>query len=554
MYASKVEIRNQIFANDAVFIGGVTPTPKIEKAYIYSIARVSKKRLTGGSSLSLRALGKLHYPFYMVQYDTGTILADPLGAFSLKIRSPDVTHIEEMINSLSAGMDNPKGNRFDVERFRDQITLFAASVVQFSSSRESVVSGVLEKREALAVEDYLKSAKNTNGKVDSEVVVLARPYDEIDATKCPEQLDQLKKQFNEDLAKLNDALTILDEATSNSIGVLRDQIVGLEDNSYSFREDRREISLSPDQLRAKKRFEIVQSAARYEEKRELLRATVEEYKALQVKLEDDYNALAFLKESRAKMRSRSAIDPNFLDATMEEIPRRIRDAKQQIEEINDVITNLERERNKELSLIDSSFDALIDRQDRIFESSKAARRIGIMRRKAEIDEIMENATSIHRHLNLLMDQVKSNIQYIEQLANNEEPFGKPGLALVPLYVSMYEGSGTPKFFVIPPCLAKEIESKKNKNRKVFRSGGLADHYYNYTPYSDQFKDMFEAKLSDLINSDLALQGEMNRKLMRCNILADPMHRREIFDSIEQLEILKLVEKDEAVEIKREMSN
>jgi hypothetical protein len=540
--ASKVEIRSQVLANDVVFIGGVSPTSKIEKGYVYAVARASKKLF--GSHFTLKALGKLYYPFFMVQYDAGTILTDPLGAFSLKVRSPDVTPIEEMINSLSAGMDNPKENRFDVERFRDQIALFASAVAQLSSAEEFTVNGVLEKKEALAVEDYLKSSI-TKAKVDADMLALARPYDECDVTKCPEQLDQLKRQLNEDLAKLNDALTILDEATANSIAVLRDQIVRLEDNSYSFREDRRELPPSPDKLRANKRVEIVQSAARYEEKRELLRATVEEYKTLQGKLEDDYNALSFLKKCRATMRSGSSIDPNFLDATMDEIPRRIKEAKRQIDEISGVIANLEAERNKELSLIDNSYDALIDRQDRMFESSKAARRIGIMRRKAEIDEVMENATSLHKHLNVLMSQVKSNIQEIEQLANSEEPAGKPGLATVPLYVAMYESSGISKYVVIPPSLAKEVEKKK-----IFRSGIDGPHY---SPYSDQFEDMFETTLSALVNSDLALQGEINRKLIRCNLLGDRKQRQEILESGEQLEMLKLIGKDEALEIKRELA-
>ncbi|MCP8316228.1 MAG: hypothetical protein H3Z51_05110 [archaeon] len=343
------------------------------------------------------------------------------------------------------------------------------------------------------------------------------------------ELNKVKRELEDDMARLEETIKVLDEETSFHMAQIDEEIIGINNEYKRQMEVTAEIiNKSVEQLETKKELEMKMILSRFEERKEFFNSQIGEYRKLFMYLKKDYETLEGMTDSsKSSVKERSYF--GLWSKILKDISLRMEDIEKEIEGLQSVIKALEDERGKEISSIEGAYAQLIESKMKLLNDTDIERGFEVKNRREEAESLSNRAMTLRRQILNIHSHVKSSLEQIEQLPLQEFENDQPKLLCMPFYLVCYEDiKGGKRYRTYPPSL---VQFPVTRPLLKWMHGISAQPL---RPYSGQLMDIFEVKFIECLKADPILEGEIYKRGKKFNMLTSYETKKQISNAIDTL--------------------
>ncbi|MEM3383477.1 MAG: hypothetical protein QXL52_03695 [Nitrososphaerales archaeon] len=493
---------------------------ELEIAFIYyMVEREKKKSFIKKEREIISFIIKAYYGIWAYPISNKWIFIDPIKLHSFSLKTFELPQIEEFINQLKDAHNSR--NLFNSLLIRHNKT--------FSQFKEKyyTISGLIDKPLALAIVNYIKDVGTISTPYPNSLM-LPLQLDEGKMLEVVYELNKIKKELENGIAKLEETIRVLDEETSHHMAQIEEEIISINNEYKNQREVTLEIiNRSIEQLKMKKELEMKMVLSRFEERKELFNSQIGEYRKLSMYLKKDYETLKEMINSSKSSRK----DKIYLDLwskILKDISLRIEGIEKEIEEIQSVIKALDDEREKEVSSIEYAYKQLMESKMKSLNDMEIEKELEVKKRREEAKDLSNKVMNLRRQILDMHKHAKINLEQINQLPLQEFNGNEPKLLCMPFYLICYEDiKGRKRYKAKPPSIIQFPSYPPLKWMRSISSPILR-------PYSGQIMNIFEVKLIEHIVANPIFEGEIYKMGKNLDLLTSFEAKKQIFDAIDSL--------------------
>lgn len=493
---------------------------EIEMAFIYYIVEKDKKTsFIGKAQEVISFLVKAYYGIWAYPLSNKWIFIDPIKLHSFSLKTVELPPVDEFISQLKDAHNSR--NLFNSLLVRHDKTFS-----QFRKKDYTVI-GLIDKPLSLAIASYINDVGVVSALYPNSLM-LPLHLDEKKMLEVVYELNKVKRELENNIAKLEDAIKVLDEETSFHIAQIDEEIMGINNEYKNQMEVTAEIvNRSVEQLKMKKELEMKMILSRFEERKELFNSQIGEYRKLFMYLKKDYETLKEMIDS-SKSSQKDKIYIDLWSRILKDISSRMEGIEKEIEELQSVIKVLEDERGKEVSSIESAYKQLIESKMKSLNDMEIERELEVRKRREEAKELSNKAVSLRRQILEIHKHVIISLEQIEQLPLKDFSGNEPKFLCIPFYIVCYEDiKGKKRYKTYPPSI---IQSPAHHPLKWMH--GVSSPLLR--PYSGQIMNIFEVKLIEYLKADPIFEGEIYKIGKKLDLLASLETKKQIFNAIDAL--------------------
>jgi hypothetical protein len=493
---------------------------ELEIAFIYYMVEKEKKRsLIRKEQEIVSFIVKAYYGIWAYPVNNRWIFIDPINLHSFSLTAVELPPVDEFINQLKDAHNSR--NLFNSLLIRHDKTFS-----QFRKKDYNVL-GLIDKPLALAITSYI----NDFGVISAlypNSLMLPLHLDERKMLEVVYELNKVKRELENDIAKLEEATKVLDEETSFHMAQIDEEIVGINNEYRNQIEATAEIvNRSVEQLKMKKELEMKMVLSRFEERKELFNSQIGEYRKLSMYLKRDYETLKeMINSSKSSQKDKIYID--LWSRILRDISSRMEGIENEIEEIQSVIKALDDERGKEVSSIERAYKQLIESKMKSLNDMEIERELEVRKRREEAKDLSNKVMTLRRQILDMHKHARVSLEQIEQLPLQEFKGDETKFLCIPFYLVCYEDiKGRKRYKTYPPSL---VQFPAHPPLKWMH--GISPPLLR--PYSGQIMSIFEVKFIEYLKADPIFEGEIYKMGKKLDLLTSFEAKKQIFNAIDSL--------------------
>jgi hypothetical protein len=489
---------------------------ELETAFIYyMVQREKKKSFIRKEQETVSFIVKGYYGIWAYPYNNKWIFIDPLNLHSFSLTAFESPSLDEFISQLKDAHNSR--NIFDSVLVRHKTTFSHLSKKMYE------VKGLIDKPLALAIISYVKDVGAVSDLHPNSLMLPLR-MDERKMLEVVHELNKVRRDLENSIAKFDEAIKVLDEETSFHMAQIDEEIKGIDNEYKNQIEFTTEIiDRSVEQLKTKKELEMKIVLARFEERKEFFNTQIGEYRKLLMNLKKDYDTLKEMLDS-SKERSYAELWRKIL----KDIATRMEGIEKEIQEIQSVIKALEDERSKEVSSIEDAYKQLIESKMKPINDIAMERELEIKKRREEARDLSNKSLDIKRQILSMYGYAKASLEHLDQLPLKEFEGDRPKLLCLPFFFICYEDmKGRKRYKTYSPSIVQSPSSRLPL--KWMR--GISSQPLR--PYSGQIMSIFEKFIKNL-EADPVFEGEIYKMSKKLDLLSYYETRKQISEAINAL--------------------
>ncbi|MGB9659990.1 MAG: hypothetical protein ACPLY9_05690 [Nitrososphaerales archaeon] len=491
---------------------------ELEMAFIYYMVEKEKKRSFIRKEQEIVSfVVKAYYGIWAYPVNNRWIFIDPINLHSFSLSAVELPPVDEFISQLKDAHNSR--NLFNSLLIRHDKT--------FSQFRKKdyTVMGLIDKPLALAITSYINDF-GVIGALYPNSLMLPLHLDERKMLEVVYELNKVKRELENDIAKLEEATKVLDEETSFHMAQIDEEIIGINNEYRNQMEVTAEIvNRSVEQLKMKKELEMKMVLSRFEERKELFNSQIGEYRKLSMYLKKDYETLKEMINSSSK---KDKIYIDLWSRILKDISSRMEGIEKEIEEIQSVIKALDDERGKEVFSIERAYKQLIESKMKSLNDMEIERELEVRKRREEAKDLSNKVMTLRRQILDMHKHARISLEQIEQLPLQEFKGDETKFLCIPFYLVCYEDiKGRKRYKTYPPSLVQFPAHPPLKWMHGISSPLLR-------PYSGQIMTIFEVKFIEYLKADPIFEGEIYKMGKKLDLLTSFEAKKQIFNAIDSL--------------------
>lgn len=426
-------------------------TPEMEEATVYCLSELERAK---GGGLILKQqpekttfMTKIYYPVWLLPWSDISLIFDGLNTSKHYIRYkpiPDAKTFQADVISSSKTLENY------TDLLQNNVNYFRTP----NRENELVIAGLLTGEEILAEFDqYLNEAKHAQDPL-TDGIVLAPTLDETTLATSVEEINNLKLQFQHEVAALTSSMKLLNKTTNSFIKTIKSKIKATKEQ-FAEQIQKEEEAVTPrlasiredyDAQIAKLTQDFEKRLAPVEKEKTKLEKTKEQ---ITEKIESSH-----LEAKTAKTRKDKVAETKW-NEKIKELKKQVSDAKKQIQLMQEKTREIQKQKSLEAFRLKSEFDAKTAEAKKGLLELEATRDAETQKHKLQIDTLQQQTTEITNQADNIAKMREADIDSIQRLGVRQR---NPKLAsvLMPFYMVCYQSDSKRRYMAIAPSVANNV--------------------------------------------------------------------------------------------------
>lgn len=501
------------------------PFPKeTEKAAIFCLEELERNK---GGGLILKQppekavfLAQTGYPFWLAPWGEHSLIFDGLAVTAHRLVYTDIPDVKDFAESMERSVKSQ-------ETFMDFLSDRTSYFEQPGRQNETVFSGLVTDPELLnELGVYLAEATQVEA-LSSDMATLSPTLDESAISSTTQQLDGLKRKFQEDLDTLYASIKSISKFTNNWVKITRDKIKTIQEEFRGqIRKQEDIVKPKLELIREEYDAQITQLARNFE-KRVL---PIRKEKVRLEKLQDQ--TLSRIERCKIEIKTakagKNAAGEKKWKEKLEENKKELSDIKKRIKESEVKLKESEDQKSVEVLRLRSENEAKIRDARKDIVELEATRDAKIQVHEQEIKKLSEQTSTLIGQLDKIAKLREADLATIEKFEIKQK-LKTNALFFVPFYLAYYRSESKRRYALFPPSLVNSagflvklrgaLGGAKVKHLLVPRFKTLAQ-------FLNQFPGMIE--------KNAALERETHEKLAEANMLKSKSSLESARKGLEQL--------------------
>ena len=502
----------------------------MEVAAVLCLAEAERRKKPGilrGAVETITFLSKLHYPLWLISWETDCLVIDGMATVSnsiLYFKPPDVEAFVEHLKSSATVQ----------ELYRSALRSHAETFAEFTSQAEISVEGFVTDKEFLsAILAFVKDSKEEINN-SSELASLLHPkISAIEAVNIGEKIKQHFTKLQSEIKGLQFAKDVVNEETKMHVDKHR---LELEQIRERYEEKISIVSAEVANRREeleRERDEKIGKISSANEKE--VTARTEEKKRWEqelLRLKQDESEYQKRKELRKRMEDE--VGEARWNARLRDIQNQISTMKGKIKPLSDFINRSNKETEKTTKSLLDNYQKLIAEEEKRVTDLENLRDSEVKRQEKEIEELQQETLAISDKIEKLVDQKKERASALKEAAIQWR-IEAPCLIYVPFYLSQFATGEEKRHRTYAPVVAKKHEGLVVKIRRKLRSYSLQAKIGTLLKTRSKALENMLVSYEGKLNSDKVAQRGLIQLGMTNNMLTSSGFKERVRRGMEELE-------------------
>ena len=423
---------------------------EMEKAAVYCFAEL--ERVKGGGLIlkkpeeKLVFLAEFCYPLWLAPWNDLTLAFDGLktSAHTLTYKTiPDVKAFMENVHRSSKSLETY------MAFLSDNINYF-----QILSEKTTVIDALITEPNSLnELSMYLSDARQVETST-SEIVFLPPTIEESTISSLIQELENLKREFQEDLSTLYDNMKLLSKITHNFVRIIRSNMRAVKEE-FDGEIKKQESVIKPRVNRINEEYDEQITKLTKEFKKQLLPLQKEKVK-LEKTREQLHNKIERCNiEAKTCAINKDAVGERKWKEQASEGKKELSEVEARIDELEEKMKKIEESKSLEVFKLRSELETKVKEAKKDLLELEASRDAKIQLQQQEIEKL-ENLTS------KIIQQIDSMAKLREAEIANFERLGVKRkskthcLAYMRFYLACYQAELKKRYVLFPPSLVNSI--------------------------------------------------------------------------------------------------
>jgi hypothetical protein len=492
---------------------GKTFTPSMEIAAILFLAerRRRKRSLFVAEPQKISFVSKLHYPLWASPWENDVLIADGLGFFSSTVTTQVLPDVRLFVDDVERGATVR-------EQFRNTLEKHEKTFSDFAKTVEVQVDALIIEKELLSsVLEHVKETVSLESKQNSTATLLSPKLNLDAAVQSSQYVIQLHRQAQSDVAGLEYARNLLDEAMQlHEEMILREVEITRETFEAEIAKLRPPMERKIDQLlqerdiRLAKMNHIAEVRLRTKEKERERRER--ELQKLELGNAD------FVKKREVRRQKHDKTGVAYWERRIRDNEREIEQVKARIRAHTESIEETRRQNVTNAEKIRYGCQTLIEQERRGIIDLEAQRDKSVEAKKLEAETLELEANRIIAHIEGLTNKKRDEAEGLKRLAIPWQ-FDNVTLLCMPFYLACYQTGKKFRFEIFPPLRVLNSKGAVKALRKTLGSlRSVSDIGLSLQPRSKVMSRMLDFVLKEKIKSDKSFLETLTRVGTQSNIL------------------------------------
>lgn len=497
---------------------------EMEKAAIFCLEELERNK---GGGLILKQppekavfLAQAGYPFWLALWGEHSLIFDGLAITTHRLVHTDIPDVKDFAESLERSVKSQ-------ETFMDFLSDKASYFEQSGRQNETKFNGLVTDPELLnEFGVYLAEAKQVEA-LSSDMAALSPMLDESAVSSATQQLDGLKRKFQEDLDTLYASIKSVNKFTNNWVKITRDKIKTIQEEFRGQIRKQEDIVKPKLKLIREEYDEQITQLARNFEKRIL---PVRKEKVRLEKLQDQ--TLSKIERCKIEIKTtkagKNAAGEKKWKEKLEENKKELSDIKKRIKEAGAKLKESEDQKSVEILRLRSENEAKIREARKDIVELEATRDAKIQVHEQEIEKLNEQTSTLIGQIDRIAKLREANLFTFEKLGIKQK-LKTNALVFVPFYMAHYQSESKRRYALFPPS------SVNSAGFLVKLRGALGGARIKHLMVP-RFKTLssFLGQFLTVIEKNAALERETREKLAEANLLKSKSTLESARNGLEQL--------------------
>lgn len=497
----------------------------VEQATIFCIAELDREKGKGifkkQPSESIVFVTKVHYPFWIAPLKNLALLFDGLDISSHTITYPAIPDPQDFIDNMSQRSSTCE---VYLNFLSNSIDYFRAS----NGEKNEIVEGLISDAEFLGeFLKYLKEAKTVDAPIVDSVIV-SSAHDEKRIKTNLKELENAYSKICQELAALNEIITIVNKRTQEALGTLREEIKETQEK-FSAQIEKAKKDMEKGKLRIVNEYndKVTEATNRYEQevlrhRKELIKfeKTKEEITSEIERVETEIKTAAVNKDENAEQK---------LKEKRNELKQALPDILSTIKSLETKILEIEENKRKEFFQLKQENEDQLKEVGKDLKEIESSRDAEVKIAQDEMEKIDEMSSIIIRKVDQLAKMRETVVTEFDRLGIKQE---KVELTLVymPFYLICYQAGPKRRYTYVAPSVLTNgglgLRLKAMGNRRITKM---------LQPRSQKILSILNSFLK-LLDENVVFSHEITEACKKANMLESKESVALIKRGLSELEI------------------
>jgi hypothetical protein len=426
-------------------------TGEMEKAAIYCFAELERKK---GGGLILKKpeeklvfLAEFCYPFWLIPWGNLSLIFDGLKttAYALTYRSiPDV----------KAFMENAQRGSKTLEVYMPFLT-DNMSYFQMSSDEKTMPIDALVTEPNFLNEFgiYVSEARQFEAPL-SKIVFLLPAIDELSISSLTQELENLRREFKEDVDVLYESMKLLSKTTRNFTRVIRSKIKAIrEEFGEAIKKQESIITPKVDRINEEYDEQITKLANDFE--KQLLPLQKDKVKFEKTKEQTLAKIERYNIEAKSCAVSKDVVGERNWKEKINEAKKEFSEIENRIEELEEKIKEIEDNKSLETFRLRSEWENKVKEAKKDLLELESSRDAKIQIHTQEIEKLDSLTSTIIQNVGNIVKLRETNLANFEKLGVPQK-HTTATLIYTPLYLACYQAEQKKRYALFSPSVANSI--------------------------------------------------------------------------------------------------
>lgn len=499
-------------------------TLDMEKAAIYCFAEAEREK---GGGLILRKkeektvfLTKFCYPFWLAPWNMLSLIFDGLkqSAYIATYKAlPDARAFHEKAHMSAKSFETYTAF------LSDNLNYFQVP----SGERKVSIEGLISETTFLGeFSEYLSTAKQMEPAF-SEAVPLNPLVDESLVSTAIEELERLRKDFEAEVATLNESIKLLNKTTRGFTKEIRGKIRAVKAEFEEVIRKEEEIAVQKisriNEEYDKQRAELIKDF-----KKQLLPLQKEKVKLEKTKEQTLRKIEQYNIEAKTCAVKKDNVGEKKWKEKTSETRKKLSEIERRLEEIEEKVKEIEEKESAETFRLRSEWEEKIKEARQRLLELESSREAKIQIHMQEIDKLEGLTTNMIQQISGIIKLREADLTNIMKLGIQQRQKSL-SLVYIPFYMVCYEAEMKKRYFVFPPSTANSIGFAA----KLKGALGRARIKQLLTPRFKAVTSLLE-RLPALIEKDVAFAREIHELGEKSNMLGKSSKLKTLEEGLKKL--------------------
>jgi len=513
----------------------------MELAAILSLAEARRKKhaMVGFSTEKILFVSKLHYPLWIVPWESTCLIVDGLQIFLSNLTYMELPDIELFLNDIERGQTIREEFSKALDKHSQTLTGFSEAI---NIPMEAVVT---DKALLSSIAVYVEEAQALNATITGNVVLIPPKITHDAAEERAKQVSDLYERLQSDVKELEHAALVVDEAMQ-----LHDQRIlrEMELVSEAFKD---EIDSVKPEMEKKVELLLKERDAKIERMNKAFEAElnkkIREKESRQKRLEKlELQRTEYKKRLELRRNRHDRIGVARWEHSVRTCENKISEVKEGIQGISHSIEKVRKQNQEDIDKLKYGYQTLIDRERNKIVEIEASLESVTKAKKGESEKLQLMTRRIVSQLGQLAENKRLHMADLQGLTIPWK-LEQVTLLAVPFFLIGYKAERKLRYSLYPPFKVMSSEGIVKKIEKTILSFRLGSRIkLLLQSRSKALEKMFSIFLEEKIKSDKTF-GESLRELgMWSNVLEKADFKEVLTKGLKELQAEGWIKQEEGV--------